>query len=70
VRAEFVERTDDVLDISEIEAGQLHLSRENYNLRETIVKIVESTRPLADKKGLEMTGAIFLCPKRGKDKRG
>mgnify|MGYP000859775307 FL=1 len=51
-------------------ASQLRLSRENYNLGETIVKIVESTRPLADKKGLEMTGAIFLCPKRGKDKRG
>ncbi len=45
---------NDVLDISKIEAGQLQVAYENYDLRSTIEKAVESARPLADKKGLEL----------------
>jgi len=49
---------NDVLDISKIEAGQLQIAHEDYNLRQTIEKAVESARPLADKKGLELTCSI------------
>ena len=42
---------NDILDISKIEAGQLQIANEDYNLRQTIEKAVESARPLADKKG-------------------
>ena len=49
---------NDVLDISKIEAGQLQVASENYDLRQTIEKAVESARPLAGKKGLELTSAI------------
>jgi len=49
---------NDVLDISKIEAGQLQVAYENYNLRQTIEKTVESARPLADKKGLELACSI------------
>jgi PAS domain S-box-containing protein len=45
----------DVLDISKIEAGQLTVSAEAFNLRETILKIVRSVQPLAEKKGLDLT---------------
>ncbi|MBU0544600.1 MAG: HAMP domain-containing protein [Proteobacteria bacterium] len=49
---------NDILDISKIEAGQLQIADEKYNLRHTIEKAVESARPLADKKGLELTCSI------------
>ncbi|RPH47185.1 MAG: hybrid sensor histidine kinase/response regulator, partial [Desulfobacteraceae bacterium] len=49
---------NDVLDISKIEAGQLHVAYEDYNLRHTIEKTVETARPLADKKGLELACSI------------
>ena len=45
---------NDVLDISKIEAGQLQLVYENIDLPQTIEKVVQSTRPLADNKGLEL----------------
>jgi len=45
---------NDVLDISKIEAGQLQLVYENMDLSQTIEKAVQSTRPLADSKGLEL----------------
>jgi signal transduction histidine kinase len=45
---------NDVLDISKIEAGQLQLAYENMDLPQTIEKVVQSTRPLADIKGLEL----------------
>jgi signal transduction histidine kinase len=54
---------NDVLDISKIEAGQLQIVHENYNLRQTIEKTVESSRPLADKKGLEL--ACTISPEIG-----
>jgi signal transduction histidine kinase len=49
---------NDVLDLSKIEAGQLQVAYENCDLRSTIEKTVESARPLAGKKGLELTCAI------------
>lgn len=49
---------NDVLDISKIEAGQLQIAHEDYNLRQTIEKAVGSARPLADKKGLELACSI------------
>ncbi len=45
---------NDVLDISKIEAGQLTLVQEVVDLRKTIEKVEQITRPLADIKGLEM----------------
>ena len=49
---------NDVLDISKIEAGQLQVMREDYELRSSIEKTVESARPMAGKKGLELTCTI------------
>ncbi|KAF0158586.1 MAG: histidine kinase [Syntrophaceae bacterium] len=49
---------NDVLDISKIEAGQVQFTYEHFDLRQTIEKAVESARPLADNKRLELTCAI------------
>jgi len=49
---------NDVLDLSKIEAKQLQIAHENYDLRDTIEKAAESMRPLAEKKGLEITCSI------------
>jgi signal transduction histidine kinase len=38
----------DILDISEFEAGKLQISRENFDLRAAIVKIVQTCRPLTE----------------------
>jgi PAS domain S-box-containing protein len=43
---------NDVLDISKIEAGQLTVARETFDLRESIGKVVRIVQPLADKKGI------------------
>ena len=43
---------NDVLDISKIEAGQLDLSLEPFDLAESMRKSVEMVAPLADKKGI------------------
>jgi signal transduction histidine kinase len=45
---------NDVLDISKIEAGQLQVASEKIDLRQIIEKVEQSTRPLADGKGLEL----------------
>jgi signal transduction histidine kinase len=49
---------NDVLDLSKIEAGQLQVAYENFDLRSMMEKAVESARPLAGKKGLELTYAV------------
>jgi PAS domain S-box-containing protein len=49
-----LELINDVLDLSKIEAGQLKLSREDFDLRASIERTVQITRPLAEKKGLEL----------------
>ena len=43
---------NDVLDISKIEAGQLEVSRERFDLRGSIMKVAGIVKPLAEKKGL------------------
>ncbi len=45
----------DVLDISKIEAGQLKVGHDPFNLRDSIFKAVQSIRPLAEKKGLQFS---------------
>ncbi len=45
----------DVLDISKIEAGQLKVEHEPFDLRQSILKVVQSVRPLAEKKGLDLS---------------
>ncbi len=48
----------DVLDISKIEAGQLQVAREPFDLRESILKVIQIVRPLVEKKGLELSVAV------------
>lgn len=61
---------NDVLDISKIEAGQLDLVYTEFNLVQTINKIVSLVKPQADKKGLELRTehkdmkAIIECDQR------
>jgi signal transduction histidine kinase len=45
---------NDVLDISKIEAGQLQVAIEKIDLRQIVEKVEQSTRPLAEGKGLEL----------------
>ena len=45
----------DILDISKIEAGQLAVASEPFSLEEPIRKAVQTVRPLAEKKGLELS---------------
>jgi PAS domain S-box-containing protein len=43
---------NDVLDISKIEAGQLEVAREPFDLQRSIARVVAAVAPLAEKKGL------------------
>jgi len=45
---------NDVLDISKIEAGQLNLSIEQYDLLESLNSVLQIIRPMAEKKGLKL----------------
>ncbi len=45
---------NDVLDISKIEAGQLQVRREDFDLRDSVLRVVRTLRPLAEKKCLGM----------------
>lgn len=45
---------NEVLDISKIEAGQLEVSLEPFNLHESIEKVASIVKPFAEKKGLAM----------------
>jgi signal transduction histidine kinase len=49
---------NDVLDISKIEAGQLKINYQNFNLPDLINKVVESNKPFAEKKNLGITVSI------------
>ncbi len=53
-----LELINDVLDISKIEAGQVELAREPYDMRAIIEKSVEKMRPLAEKKGLSLVTVV------------
>ncbi|MDZ4120774.1 MAG: transporter substrate-binding domain-containing protein, partial [Candidatus Cloacimonadaceae bacterium] len=45
---------NDVLDISKIEAGQLELFYESFDLRTSLVEMIRLVIPLAEKKGIEL----------------
>jgi signal transduction histidine kinase len=45
---------NDVLDISKIEAGQLKVSVEPVDIRQTIDKAIQTVTPMAEKKGLAL----------------
>jgi hypothetical protein len=51
---------NDVLDISKIEAGQLEIRAEKFDLPATLEKVAASVKPLADKKGLALR--VVLSP--------
>jgi len=47
-----LELINDVLDISKIEAGQLEIARDTFDLRRSLDKVVHLVSPMAEKKGL------------------
>lgn len=49
---------NDVLDVSKIEAGQLEITPEMFDMREAIEKAVATVAPLAEKKGLVLVANI------------
>ena len=49
---------NDVLDISKIEAGQLQVASTSFDLKASLMKVVQTVRPLAQKKGLDLTLSI------------
>jgi PAS domain S-box-containing protein len=49
---------NDVLDLSKIEAGQMPLFMEQFDLRASILSVVGAASPLAKKKGLPLTVEI------------
>jgi len=46
---------NDVLDISKIEAGELRVAAEPFDLAASIARVADIVRPLADKKGLTLS---------------
>jgi signal transduction histidine kinase len=54
---------NDVLDISKIEAGELPVGRESFDLARSIEKVAAIARPLAEKKGLSLT--VSMAPGLG-----
>lgn len=51
---------NDVLDISKIEAGQLEVKAEPFDLRESVERVAASVRPSAEQKGLELVVRMNL----------
>jgi len=49
---------NDVLDISKIEAEQLNVVSEDFPLRDSVEKVIKSSQPLADRKGIELSANI------------
>lgn len=49
---------NDVLDISKIEAGELRIIHEPYDLGAVLEKVILEAMPLAQKKGLQLTSSI------------
>ena len=48
------EAVQDALDIGRIEAGQLNLDRESFDMWETLIQVAARARALADRKGLAL----------------
>lgn len=53
---------NDVLDLSKIEAGQLEVRAEPFELCALLERVIASVRPMADKKGLTLDAAICAAP--------
>jgi PAS domain S-box-containing protein len=53
-----LELINDVLDLSKIEAGQLEMKAEPFDLRESIERAINLVQPLADKKALSLSHMI------------
>ncbi len=49
---------NDVLDISKIEAGQLEVSFEPFDMRAAVKKTIQTVTPLAEKKGLTLVAEV------------
>ena len=49
---------NDVLDISKIEAGQIEIRDEPFDLPESIQRVLLAVQPLADKKGLRLDARV------------
>lgn len=54
---------NDVLDISKIEAEQLHVTCETFNLQDAVKKVIKTSQPLADDKGLKLS--VDIAPDIG-----
>jgi signal transduction histidine kinase/uncharacterized membrane protein affecting hemolysin expression len=54
---------NDVLDISKIEAGQLEMSCERFDMAEAIGRVIQIVAPLAEKKGLAIS--VEIAPEVG-----
>ena len=55
---------NDVLDISKIEAGQMRVGREPFDLRASIQTVTQSMQPLAQKKDLSLV--VDIAPEVGR----
>ncbi len=53
-----LELINDVLDISKIEAGQLTVLAEPFDLAASVERVIASVRPLAEKKGLPLVAEV------------
>jgi PAS domain S-box-containing protein len=58
-----LELINDVLDISKIEAGQLEVHAESFDLRASLERATSLVRPMAEKKGLQLS--LTLAPAIG-----
>jgi len=55
---------NDVLDISKIEAGQIEIALETFDVRESISRVIKTATPMANKKGLDLT--VRIAPDIGR----
>jgi len=57
-----LELINDVLDISKIEADQLELHREQFEVGAALERVLSVVKPMADKKGLTLAAEISQAP--------